>query len=417
MNQNIQILLETVVRCGGSCSGCALSSFERMSSGSIDWDILKNKAIDINNYLLKREKEGDIESISLFLGQGDHFLLSNEEMKSFVEIAGSIVPDSLKHKTVLFITASAIGKEAVIKEKMDMFYDLFLEKNMPFFIQVVFDPKKMKVTEKFSNIYINNILYFKQKCGMTELTINVGNDLFEAMSPSEFHDWVLQYGFKHVEMNWVMNAQTKDMWKLNYKKMFDWFKEYLEINFNDHQYEINFIPFLARAFKFNDGTLSNKQLVDSIKKQLVENLYIDKKGHASFSQSGLVSNLIPINERLLIDNKLNINDEKFESLAEKTSNKILSKILRDKNCSGCHFKNTCAQIGSSVWLDFESDNHGNCQWGIKDFLQFIEKSLYENSGCSITFFDKNPVQNLKLSKNNNANFEYFENKFNNCSSN
>ncbi len=415
MNKNIQILLETVVRCGGNCSGCALSSVERMSKSNIDWIMFEKKANDLFQYLNQQDAE-QVESVSLFLGQGDHFLLSESEMKDFVEVCSKIVPQQLKHKTTTLITASAIGKEEVIKEKMDLFYNLFLDKGMPFFIQVVFDPKKMIVTEKFSNIYINNILYFKNKCGMTELTINVGEDLFETMSPKEFHDWTINYGFKHIEMNWVMNKNTKFMWlqNKNHIKMFNWLKELLILNANDHLYEINFVPFLSRAIKFyKNKDLLTEDLINHVAKELSENIYIDNFGGVSFCQPGLISNIVPIKERLT-NSVIELNNkEKLEKESKNKANLLLSKMLRKKACSGCEFIGVCLQIGSYAWVEGKKEDSFDCPWDIKDFLLFFEEYITQNKEHANTKFDKNPIQNKALMNENNADFKYFESRFDN----
>lgn len=413
MKKNIQILLETVVRCGGNCSGCALSSVERMSKSNIDWKLFEEKAVELFQYL-NQQNADNVESVSLFLGQGDHFLLSEDEMINFVDVCSKIVPNKLKHKTTTLITASAIGKEDVIKEKMDLFYSLFLSKGMPFFIQVVFDPKKMLVTEKFSNIYINNILYFKNKCGMTELTINVGEDLFETMTPLEFHNWTLRYGFKHVEMNWVMNKNTKFMWfkNNNYKKMFNWLKDLLILNAKEHLYEINFVPFLSRALNIlKDEDLLSNNLIENISSQLEENIYIDNSGGISFCQPGLISNIVPIKERLT-SSKINIsNENELEKEAKNKANIILSKMLRKKACSGCEFIGACLQIGSYSWIENKNEDSFDCPWDIKDFLMFFKGYIADNQQYSKTKFDKNPIQNKVLMNENNADFEYFERRF------
>lgn len=411
MKKDIQILLETVTRCGGNCSGCALSSSERMSVSGIDWSLFRNNANSINKYLSKIG-EDDIESISIFLGQGDHFLMSTEEMNSFMEICSSIVPKELKHKSVIFITASAIGKEKEIKEKMDMFYNISLEYGMPFFIQVVFDPKKIILNKNFANTYIKNILYFKEKCGMTELTVNLGDDVLELLTPIEFHEWIKKYGFKHVEFNWVLNKGTKQMWERKHLEMFKWLKEFILINDKEHEYEINFIPFLKRAFMLMSDEISYYDLHKKIVNDLTENIYIDTNGSLIFAQAGLVSNLIPVKERLFnFIEKIDLNDtEKLTQKAEKESKKIIKKIFTNEICAECEFKNVCSLVGTASWMDF-NDKSNNCPFEVKSFMEFLNDFFKEDDENKNTFFDKNPIQNKKLDKENNANYEYFEGRF------
>lgn len=409
MEQNIQILLETMLRCGGNCSGCALSSVERMSKSSIDWNFFEQKVKSVNQFLQEKIKSGPIESISLFLGQGDHFLMSEDEMHQFMHFCSQMVPKEVLHKTVILITASAIGKQQQIKEKMDKFFEISLEHSMPFFIQVVFDPKKMMLNDKFKQIYINNILYFKQKCGMTELTINLGNDLFESMSPNEFHQWVKEYKFAHVEMNWVMNNQTKQMWNSHSKVMFEWLIELLEINAQDHTYEINFVPFLARALQANG--MNAAFLKKHLTQQLKENIYIDNEGNIALSQAGLVSNLISLKQRLEKQPLSISNITEIAEYSDKTAQNLISKILRRKSCIECEFSQVCSQIGTSAWIDLYEGNTQNCPWDIKGFLKFMETYFKKYPQFAATNFNKNPVQSELLQKDNNATYKYFEEKF------
>lgn len=408
MSQNIQILVETMLRCGGNCSGCALSSIERMTKSDIDWELFKQKIQSVNSFLQTKIQKTEIESVSIFLGQGDHFLMEENDIEQFVKYCSLMVPEEIKHKTVVLITASAIGKEKTIKKKMDDFFNVSLKYNLPFFIQVVFDPKKMNLQDSFKKTYLNNILYFKEKCGMTELTLNLGDDLIENMTPLDFHNWLINYNFKHVEMNWVMNNQTHDMWKKSSKKMFDWLIEILEINAEDHKYEINFVPFLERAFRFKK--MENIDLINKIKNDLIENIYIDNIGNITFGQAGLISNLIPLNQRLTKQNLTINNIDDIEESAKKVSKSIVSKVLRKKSCVDCDYNNVCSLIGSSAWFEFNKNEKG-CPWNIKDFLIFFDNYLERYPQYVKTEFDKNPIQDNKLEKENNATHQYFEKKF------
>lgn len=409
--ENIQILIETSLRCGGNCSGCALTSLERMSKVEIDWKLLEYKFHKVFDYLAQK-KEEKIEAISIFLGQGDHFLLKKEEMIIFMEKCSRLVPQHLIPKTVILMTASAIGKRKVIQEKMDLLYDLSLTHKIPFFIQVVFDPKKIKINDKFEKIYIKNILYFKEKCGMTELTINLGQDLIQNMSPQEFHQWVTKYQFKHVELNWVANEQTKYMWLENSSPMLDWLTNLLEINALDHEYEINFIPFLSRALLLKE--IEMPDLFIKLKQDFENNIYIDYYGNLILSQVGLISNLIPLKERSLLFTKQiyqeNSIQEEIQQKIKNQSIKIIQNIYKNSVCLDCEFKNVCSQIGSYAWLKIKN-NELECFWKIKNFLQYIQQYLEKYPIYKNTRFDKNPIQHIELKKENNELFDYFEKKF------
>lgn len=410
--KNIQILVETMTRCAGNCSGCALSSFERMNT-SFDFDNFANKTQMIAELLLPVNPD-EIESVTIFLGQGDHFLMEHQDIDRFVEYCSQMVPEHLKAKTMVFITASAIGKSQVIAEKMQQFYQSSIKYRIPFFIQVVFDPKKMMVNDKFKDIYLKNILGFKNTFGMTEVTINMGNDLFETMSAKEFHEWVKEYGFKHIEMNWVLNQHTHKMWQTSSEKMFAWLEDWLLLYKQEPVYEINFIPFLGRAFLHKTQPIM--QLKDKISEDLRNNLYIDYDGNIMFSQMGIISNLTPFGERLQ-HQKYALED--IDDKSREQSRKIMNRILRHPTCGSCEFKNICATSGSVAWFDYPDnvDNHNQeddiCPWNIKSFLQFYEKEFVQqtNKDYFKTAFDKNPVQSSHLKVHNNEIYDYFEEKF------
>lgn len=415
LQKNIQILVETMTRCAGNCSGCALSSFERMNT-TFDFGNFATKTRMISE-LLSPVNLDDTESITLFLGQGDHFLMEHDEIDQFVQYCAQMVPEHLKAKTMVFITASAIGKTQVIEEKMQQFYASSVKYRIPFFIQVVFDPKKMMINDKFKHIYLANILGFKNTFGMTEVTINMGRDLFETISASEFHQWVKEYGFKHIEMNWVLNQHTHQMWQDSSEKMFSWLKEWLLLYKQDHAYEINFVPFLGRAFLHKKQPVM--QLKDKIADDLQNNLYIDYDGNIMFSQMGIISNLTPFGERLAPAQHVEHTIANMNELSRQQTRKIMNKILRHPACSGCEYKNVCATSGSVAWFDYpdqEEQNHSNldnCPWNIQSFLQFYEQEFVSQDGKNYfeTAFDKNPVQSMDLKVHNNEIHQYFEEKF------
>lgn len=413
-NKNIQILIETMTRCAGNCSGCALSSSERMETD-----------FDMNNFLMKTKLVSDqlvklqsdsVESVTLFLGQGDHFLMKHSEIEPFVKACSEMVPLSLKQKTVVFITASAIGKHEQIKEKMDSFYKYSLKYNIPFFIQVVFDPKKMKINQKFKDIYINNILYFKEKCGMTEVTVNMGEDLLNHITPQEFHNWIKEYQFKHIEMNWVTNQFTYSMWKSIYNDMFSWLKNWLDIYKNDPIYEINFLPFLSRHLKYKNVNIM--KMTPHIEESLENNLYIDYNGNFFSSQMGLISNLTPFGERL--SHNVSFFNNKTSSLSKdkitNKSRKIIRELIRKENCSDCEYKSVCSISAITQNFNYKEDNHENneCPWNVKSFLSYLENEIlnhkkYNNRDITNTIFNKNPVQHIEMKKENNETYTYFEN--------
>lgn len=410
--RNIQILLETVVRCGGNCSGCALSSSERMTKADFDFTSFKYSVSKIHSYLNERMKSDEIESLSVFLGQGDHFLLSDNDLKEIINICIDMIPNAIRNKTVILLTASAIGKNKDIKRKMDLIYEQSSSLGIPMFIQTVFDPKKIVETKNFKDTYINNILYFKEKCGMTDLTINLGNDFFEQMSAEEFHNWVIKYQFNHVEVNWVINRVTQDMWNGNITPMINWLKEWLTIYKKNPAYEINYIPIASRVLSFKDlPIMASKQAIEEI---LMDNLYIDSQSNLIPCKVGPINNLTPVQERLSKERVINLNNlltgkqiiEAISQVSVDLTKSSINVLMKKKVCVSCEYKTSCAVSSGSTWLSYKGNDIG-CPWGIKELYQLLEDS-FSAKAFKLTAFNKNPVQNADLKQSGNETAKWFD---------
>lgn len=410
--KNIQILLETVVRCGGNCSGCALSSSERMTKADFDFISFKSSMKKINGYIKERLSLNYIESLSIFLGQGDHFLLADEELKEIVLLCNELVPKEIKHKTVVLLTASAIGKHSDIKRKMDLIYNESVKIGIPVFIQTVFDPKKIVETQNFKDIYISNILYLKEKCGMTDLTINLGQDFLEMMTPEEFHNFIVTYQFNHVEANWVVNKNTQQMWKSHITSMNNWIKEWLLIYKENPAYEINFIPIALRLLANKNLPISKTKKI--IEQSLLDNLYVDNSGNLIPCNMGPINNLTPVQERLSGEKIININSlltgkqvlTEVQRVSVNLSKRAITKVLTNKNCALCSYKSVCATNGASTWLTY-SGNESGCPWGIKELYELLEEEFFSGKFKQTAFY-KNPVQNSSLKVENNETSQWFD---------
>ena len=426
MSKSIQIVIEDTNRCGGNCSGCSLMSTERMQKSGFDFLGFNQKVEKVNDLLVVMAQESadtkeEIESISIFLGQGDHFLMSNDEIQRFVESCSKIIPESLKSKSVIFVTASAIGNSEEIMEKMNLFYDLFLEYKVPFFIQAVFDPKKYVQYKNFQGKYLRNILVFKEKCLMTELTINLGEDVFENMTPKNFHDFMCENGFLHAEFNWIMSNLTIEMWKNKSHEMWSWLKELIVLNKEDHRYEINFLPIMGNALR-NKGK-DVLRIKDDIAQSLENNIYIGYGGDINLGQMGVINNITTLEERkVYVDSKI-INFEKFKNsssllnkkiqdfktgkelysfvldLADKYSKTVQLGIMKRSSCQDCDYKSVCSVGGSYHWFKYFEGNKDVCPWEIKSLYEHVE-SIYSVDELR-TVFDKNPVQSSFLQGSEN----------------
>ncbi len=406
-NRNIQFLIENMTQCGGNCSGCALSSSERMNNDSYSEEKLKYNLHLFHDYIANLSKTDEIESISLFLGQGDHFLLSDDSLKKMLTLIGSsFINKSINHKTVIFLTASAIGKHQEIVRKMNIIYDFAQKYQLSIFIQVVFDPKKYKSHNKnFCQTYLKNILHFKKICGMVELTINIGEDFLKYLSPEDMHEIMIKNEINHLEINWVLNEQTLTMWQKNHLEMYQWLENLIHLKQKDKKYEINFLPFLGRAFK--KMNIEGVDIISYIEELLQNHIYMNQDSSYSFGLPGLFNNLTPLIPR---NHSLKTIFFKTNQIKKETAfdfaKKIYQKSLKNDSCVECEFKNSCMLIGATQWNEFEG-NEG-CHWHLYEFLTKMKKLDEQNH--FVTLFNENP-HTKGISLNETQDFKYFKKQF------
>lgn len=380
-----QIAIETTTRCGGDCAGCALTSMERMDPSGLQKEVFTRQ---LNLAIEQIKKTGrPIDAISIFFGQGDHFLMSEAELVDMAKAVGEAWPDEWKARTVFFITASAVTKQELLKIRAKALRVEGIKNRCNWFVQVVFDPKKFLSSKKFAKTYLENIQFLKNEFTMAELTVNLSGEVPDTMSPAEFHAWVLEHQFKHVEMNWVAREALRDMWVKDTEKTWAWLMEWTRLAWMERRYEINYMPWTLKRF---NGQLTLDE----------EATYITGDAVLLPAQVGPIANVTPLVDRL-------------------TKDLDTSKMMREKTktfatrmpCATCDRNKMCAESGVFGLTQFMPKVvEGACPWGVKGWWDFITTLMRDAEDVDGgTVFDKNPAAHESLLMEEHQGMrEYFE---------
>lgn len=400
---SFQVGIETSTRCGGNCEGCALDAQERYEVKSFDVLFFeKQLQHGIDWIYQKLEKEGvEVpEAITTFFGQGDHFLMEDEDILALESIVHKLWPTKWRPQTVFFLTASAVTNQTLLKRRAQILRENGLAHKCNWFIQVVFDPKKFKATKDFGAIYLENILFLKQTYKMVELTVNLAEDITNHMSALEFHEWVKIHKIKHVEFNLVVRKDLYEMWKSGLPKVWFWLKELIALAWRDGAYEVNFMPWTTRRLIKIQESQELLQSVD-IGERVV---YITGENKEIPSQVGPIGNVAPFYER-------NFNGKMFdeEKLAIATSRYFSTK----KPCFNCKFNKLCEDGGVYPWTQTMPNIYNSgCPWGLDSWYEHLLELIKQNKGYKgQTIFDKNPIpsDDLRVDSTQATNL-YFEGK-------
>lgn len=406
---NLQIGIENMTRCPGSCQGCLMTAEERKTGRLWSPDVLKCAATWIKGYLdhwFINQSQDTIESVSLFLGPGDHLELVDDEIRQLIDF----IVAATDNRATAIVTMSAIGKFEIIKRKIDLFYDLSVHYGLSLFPQFVFDPLK-SMRNLFKISYAENITYCRTKFGSVELTINLGPDVIEKISPKQLHQILVENDFRQIELNILPTNQSDQIFKPIWIKLIDWVIEFYNRWDLDQNYELNFAPVLYEIMQLVQGQNLTQQIRSHIKESLWHNLYIENNGHIFYAQHGVVGNLVPLSSRFnrlpvghieeTVDKGLNDYFHKAEPMA----NKMLARYMRSVHCHHCEFRNTCLMTGcfSFINLNFIKNEDADCPLMIKPLFAAIENRQQEMQSYQ-GLFSRNYAQHSSIVERSSGHF-------------
>lgn len=400
---SFQVGIETSTRCGGNCEGCALDAQERYEIKSFNTDFFREQLTKAIGWINAQLEEGGIsspEAITTFFGQGDHFLMPDEDILALESVVNELWPKEWRPQTVFFLTASAVTNQELLKRRAKSLREMGLSHKCNWFIQVVFDPKKLNATKDFGVIYLENILFLKETYKMVELTVNLAEDITNHMSALDFHEWVKKHKIKHVEFNLVVRKDLSEMWKTGLPKVWSWLKELMSYAWHDGVYEVNFMPWTTRRLvKLNES----KELCKSV--DIGERvLYITGENKEIPSQVGPIGNVSPFYERGFKD-EMAKEDKLFISASRFFATK--------KPCFECEYKAICADGGVFPWTQLMPKVYAEgCPWGLADWYSHLQSLIEKEKGYrGQTIFDKNPIPSDELRVDSSqATNTYFEQK-------
>lgn len=383
-NRNeIKVGIESMVRCGGACGGCILSATERVRG-----DIWSQERFDRAGEFIKAFLSGHVNSgtsfheVSVTFGQGDHFLLGENDADRIVDWTSRLYPG----KVVGFITASAIGKRERVQRSVDAWAAAMHRHGQAFNVDMVFDPAKVAIGS-FSRVYADNISYIKQAFGDFDLNINVGPDTPRAVSPKGLRKFVTDNGFSRLTLNLVplpsMASQFFDRWG----QITDWLNGCLEEWDPELGYSINFCPTIAPLIEGADDRFSDDgmaRVISVVEQRLTREIYIDSEGRISHTQAGFGD--VPLSHRFGFDPVIDIDTHPSDAAsavatsAGRFSTRIASIFASKPACRECHFRDVCPQIGAAALAKSMKGLFDPlaCPTGIKLLLDRVE--TFMNAG-------------------------------------
>jgi len=162
-NDELQIQIDDVYACPGSCAGCMLNVFERKSSNpEMTEQTMNNVFFKLKDYA---KTLAGVEKFNITFGIADHFLMSNEYLEKTYILASNFI-NSLKNEGkensgYIYYTTRLIGKSETTIEKINFLKGLSEKHGVKVGLIIVLNPKYL-LHKIFAEKYVNNILQAKQ---------------------------------------------------------------------------------------------------------------------------------------------------------------------------------------------------------------------------------------------------------------
>jgi len=378
----LKINIESMVRCGGSCEGCILTSDERVHGSIWPRSMFERAYPFVRGFIQSHLDSGThFHEISVTFGQGDHFLLTSEDADFVVRWLSKLA----KGRVVGFISASAIGRRDRVFRSVDSWYEAMQRHGQALNVDMVFDPCKMHL-DRFVETYAANIAHVRQAFGDVDLNINVGPDTPEATTPERLRDFVIENGFSRLTLNLVPLPGKGRIFADGWQKIIEWFERTLLVWRPEDGYSINFCPAIAPLIEGADSQISERGLLgvaDFVGERLEREIYIDGNGAVSHSQAGFGD--VPLSRRFGFEPRLTVDVPEESALqqvrdsARAFASRIVGRFVAHEACGECRFRGVCPKIGaiavaSSMRRHLPEDG---CPAGIKPLLHAIEGFMRE----------------------------------------
>jgi hypothetical protein len=343
----INLHIEDVTRCGGSCQGCLLTDEEKSSSAiwtQRDFAIIQSFAERFLDGVIARYGVG-FNDIGVALGQGDHFLLPASAAEPIVGWLKGVAGD----RAVSYLSASCVASYAKVEAVASAFHRAASEHGLPLVVNLVYSPGKARLPQ-FVETYGKNIRLLRDLFGAVDLNINLGPDILDDMAPAELHAFAQANGFRMVTINFAPTAYSVARFRGRWAEMVSWLIEFASQWHGSLGYEINYVPAVARAMEMQSGK-TGEQVKATLIRQMVSNIYVGHDKTVAFVLDGIGH--VPLNERFHLSSIGKVEDfdgrqdllSVLEMCAKPLADRLYAHFAVRRPCLSCSFMGVCAQTG------------------------------------------------------------------------
>lgn len=351
--KELQIEVDDVYSCSGSCPGCMLTMEERMgrkpdmSEATMDLTLAK-----VADYITGLQSSDGIDSINLTFGIGDHLRMPDEYLELITRKTERFFEETpgMPESRAMHVTMSLIGQHHKVERSLRI---LKAHRSVDVIPIVVIDPILLFSERRFAPEYLKNIERAVELFDQVDMQINISDKVVEEISSEEVFIFTRNKGFSEVTINWVPNKINQPKTTTSLQRTSEWLLELASLIDQEEGLTSSFIPVVEKCL--NAQKKSEKLEIFEFIERITEETYkysiqIDEKGNI-FPKMEAVGD-VPFNARFGFPTIGNVKEDTIEEAVIKGTREIakwLKKAMMKAPCLECEHQKACCAGGYQAY--------------------------------------------------------------------
>ncbi len=352
----LQVQIDDVYACPGSCGGCVLSAGERRAAAP-------DMAADVLDLAIERllgyvDHLPQLSRLNLTYGIADHLMMDDAYLERIYQLGAAVVarakPREPEHSAVFFTTA-LIGKHERLMPRLERLAGIVGE--IPLLPVVVLDPALL-YDRKFGGIYRRLILDTKALFGRVDLSINLSDRAVRQISADDIYAFAEENAFDELTVNWTPTFGNRELTTGDMPFLTQWLLDFDRTVEARGTVSSSFRPVLmasvnsvmCRVGDLSEATTA-RSVEEMIPQTIARSIQIDHLGNLlpKFEAIGDV----PHSERFGYAPLGNLRDAPIAQLMAAGTPVVQRRIMaahsRTRACASCEYSGFCAATGFHVF--------------------------------------------------------------------
>lgn len=375
----IQIEIDDVASCPGSCAGCILTKDERLSHGPMmSEDMLERVHGRVAEYVGTLE---GLKTINITYGIADHLMMPDGYVERLYRRGADLVLGSgiSGGECAVFFTTSVIGRYEKVAPKLERIANTVVE-GVPLYPVVVLDPCKLQLTE-YGKTYAKSFALSRTLFGKVDLTLNLSRSAIRSMTAKELCDFASEHGFSWLTVNLAPTRQNYEATLGAREEIQDWLLEFAK-EADARGIAYSYGPVMRRSLAATTINPGDFVINEVVFETTAKSLQVDHHGNIMFKAEAIGD--VFHGERFGYKPMGNVEDGPIRPMVDVAKHKISRAIVQDHlkvpACRDCQYLNPCMMTGFHTYNRMLGEMGG---WPKGDGCPHVAKALFNHYAAEV----------------------------------